>query len=675
MAIAVDASTPAVASGSADPWTTPSFTAPAGSLLVCCVMADALASADVTLTPSSTGLTFTERARRTGTESGAQSGVAAIFTAPVASGVARTVSVTTSAGDTEDNGGLKVWVVTGAATPPVGATGEGSSTTDSITPTALTTTANGSLVIGCATEWNVLGAPTSTDDATTAAYTVAGGISGIAPRKASATAASGTAVTLNFDAFGAGAPAWNWCAVEILAAAPGPAVTHAFTGTVAVGTTSVAPSPGGTVTMAHRSLLFVGTKPSTATVVTPAAWRPVLNVTGGTGVDAADTGLTRLAVFYRDGAFSGAQTVTVTSGGTSWGVVYTAQCAATAGWGMIGSASGDDTTGASAAYSATCGADPGWADGDLVVAGICIPTDAHTAVTAQAVTATGVSGGTTTSRATATSGTGNDIGGNVFERSGATGTASAAPAVAATFTSATNTYGPCVAVRLRAVALGDTNYPWADGFPGADGTPWPPHWVTTIANVGGVSDTNTGRGRLQSGTTAFATSAQAVAGRKVTSTDFGLLVRIGFDNPLKTEYPLVAVRANFFTGSYPDTGYFCEIEVNGGQYTLRRGVAGVYAVLATVSKTFTAGVDIWFRFYCFGTALKTKIWNVGAAEPAAWDTEQTDANVTAAGYAGLSMSSGVASVCTGTFDDLAVWNAHRPPPPRLWQPIHRASFW
>jgi hypothetical protein len=182
-------------------------------------MADALAAVDVTLTPSSTGLTWTERARRTGTDSGAQSGVAAIFTAPVASGVARTVSVTTSAANTEDNGGVKIWALTGAdTTSPVGATGEGSSTTNAIVPTVLTTTANGSLVIGCGVEWNALGAPTTTDDAAAAAYTVAGGISGIAPRKASVTALSGTGVTLSFDAFGTGAAAWNWCAVEILAA-------------------------------------------------------------------------------------------------------------------------------------------------------------------------------------------------------------------------------------------------------------------------------------------------------------------------------------------------------------------------------------------------------------------------------------------------------------------------
>lgn len=453
------------------------------------------------------------------------------------------------------------------------------------------------------------------------------------------------------------------------------AVTHAFTGSVNTGTTSVAPSPGGTVTQNHRSLLFVGTKPETATIVTPAGWTSILDVTGGTGTTGADTGPTRLAVFYREGGFSGAQTVTVTSGNTSWGVVYTAQCAATEGWGSNGATSGDDTTGGSNAYSATCAADPGWIDGDLVVVAACIPTDAHTSASAQSVTATGISGGTTTSRATADSGTGSDIGGNVFERSGAIGTASAAPAVSATFNPATNTYGPCVVVRLRSALLGVTDVPWSEDFTGTDGDPLPPYCVTTVDQPGGTRGINGNRCRLQTGTTAFSTSVQTMAALKVTSIDYGILVRIGFDNPLKTEYPLVAVRMNFFAGSFPGTGYFCELEPNDGQYTLRRGVAGVYATLATVSVTFTAGVDKWLRFYCWGSSLKTKLWDVGTAEPSAWDTEQTDANVTAAGYAGFSMNSGVGSVCTGTFDDLKVWNSHQPPPPRLWQTIHRASFW
>jgi hypothetical protein len=452
-------------------------------------------------------------------------------------------------------------------------------------------------------------------------------------------------------------------------------VSHASTGAVATGSTSVAPSPGGTVTQDHRSFLIVGTKPDTATIVTPSGWRSVVNVTGGTGINGIDTGPTRLAIFYRDGAFSGSQTVSITSGNTSWGVIYTAQCAAGSGWSSLGSASGNDTTGSGADYSATCGANPGWTDGDLVVAAIVVPTDAQTAVASDSVTATGVSGGSTTSRATPDSATGNDIGGEVFERSGATGTASAAPAVAATFTSATNTYGPCAVVRARDVSLGHTATPWAEDFAGTDGDPWPPYWVTTIDGIGGVVDINSNRGRLQTGTTAFSTSVEAVAGRKAASADYGLLVRIGFDNPLKTEYPVVAVRTNFFSGSFPDTGYFCELEINGGQYTLRKGVAQVYTTLATISKTFTAGTDVWFRFYAFGSAIKTKIWNVGTDEPSSWDTEQTDTAVTAAGYAGFSMNSGVSSVCTATFDSLSVWNAHLPPGHRLWQPIARASHW
>lgn len=220
MAIVVDASTPVAVSGNADPWTTASFSPPADSLLVVCVMADG--TTNHTITPSSTGppaLTFTERARRNAGESGAQNGLAVVYTAPVTSSGSRTVSVTTSAGDTQDNGGVKVWVLTGAnIVTPVGASGEGSSTTNNITPTVLTTTTDGSLVIGCGEEWNALGTPTSTDEATNAAINVSGLLSGIAPRKASVTAASGTAVTLNFDAAGSAAAAWNWCAVEILAA-------------------------------------------------------------------------------------------------------------------------------------------------------------------------------------------------------------------------------------------------------------------------------------------------------------------------------------------------------------------------------------------------------------------------------------------------------------------------
>lgn len=115
----IDSSSPGLTSSTADPWTTASFTAPDDSLLVVCVMADdynGSGSTNPTLTPTSTGLTFTERVRRWGGEvvvvPGSDQGVSAIFTAPVdaGQGVARTVAVSTS--NTNDSGGVKVYVVT-----------------------------------------------------------------------------------------------------------------------------------------------------------------------------------------------------------------------------------------------------------------------------------------------------------------------------------------------------------------------------------------------------------------------------------------------------------------------------------------------------------------------------------------------------------------------------------
>lgn len=104
------------------------------------------------------------------------------------------------------------------ATPAVGAVGEGASATNAITPTVLTTTVNGAWVFGCGEDWQALGNGTSTDVAEAATPT---DFSALTVRKAAATALSGTAVTLNFDAAGAGTPMWTWVAAEITPSAGG----------------------------------------------------------------------------------------------------------------------------------------------------------------------------------------------------------------------------------------------------------------------------------------------------------------------------------------------------------------------------------------------------------------------------------------------------------------------
>lgn len=227
-------------------------------------------------------------------------------------------------------------------------------------------------------------------------------------------------------------------------------VTFKNRGSGATGTTSLSVTPNNTTPPAsgNRSILTVATKPETATIGTPTGWVPILNVTGGIGVAGADTGPSRIAMFYRDHAFSGAQLVTITGGNTSWGNIFTYQ--KTLGiWEAVASTSGDDVTGGSDAYSATSSSNPGWVAGDAIHAGCVIPTDAHTAFASFLIAATGISGGSVAEAAGIDSGTGDDIGGIVIDREGTTGTASSNWTLTCTFTGATNTYGPFIAVRLR----------------------------------------------------------------------------------------------------------------------------------------------------------------------------------------------------------------------------------
>lgn len=227
MAIAIDASSPARFTGTpannAD-ITSASFTAPANSLLVAHVSADTNGSAaDITISVSdSGGLTWTNRVERDPGDAGAEAGHSSIWTAEQPTSASRTVSVRRTAGNGSTNRiSCNVEVVTGAdiGGTPTGNVAEGSSTTNNITPNTYTSSVNNSRGFGCGTCWNQLGVPTSTDTEDGADY--AGAISVISLYKAADTPTSGTVVTMNFDAGGTGAAAWNWVALEVLPGAAG----------------------------------------------------------------------------------------------------------------------------------------------------------------------------------------------------------------------------------------------------------------------------------------------------------------------------------------------------------------------------------------------------------------------------------------------------------------------
>src|SRR5690348_11553291 len=133
MALAVDPSSPAIVTGTANP-TTSSFTAPANVLLVAFYAQDTSGQSQPTIADSG-GLVWTLRVRlcvnvvgqaNTPTPTGtAQSGQIAIWTATATTSVARTVTVTKAgSGGTgkESMLAVKVFTATGGA-PTVGALG------------------------------------------------------------------------------------------------------------------------------------------------------------------------------------------------------------------------------------------------------------------------------------------------------------------------------------------------------------------------------------------------------------------------------------------------------------------------------------------------------------------------------------------------------------------------
>ena len=216
MPIAIDASSPALTSGTGSTRTTAAFSPPARSLLVACIAFEAVGMPEATLTVSNTGtsLTWTARVRRDSRESGANSGIAALYTATNANAQSG-ITVTAVSGRSSDAGGLKVLVVTGAdLTSPVGATGEGSTSEVQFTDPAYTSTKDGSRCVAMGSDFAANGTPTSTDVGF--GFLVASRLDGLALHKASNTVNAGTSVSVNFNNNSGSHGLWNWVAAEVL---------------------------------------------------------------------------------------------------------------------------------------------------------------------------------------------------------------------------------------------------------------------------------------------------------------------------------------------------------------------------------------------------------------------------------------------------------------------------
>jgi len=206
--LVIEPVSPALASGSDDPWTSASFTPPNNSILLVGVAADWFGGTP-TFTVTSAGLTFNPLTKQGAINQGA----AQFFTAEVglSGGSARTVAVTTSLAGAQP-GAVKVWVISGQHASYLNVETGGTGITTNDFDATITTTADGCQVFGMGAEWQNLGAATSYDIYENA---TPGGVAPIAVRKSSETVDAGVE-TINFNASTlTSTPMWTWAAVAI----------------------------------------------------------------------------------------------------------------------------------------------------------------------------------------------------------------------------------------------------------------------------------------------------------------------------------------------------------------------------------------------------------------------------------------------------------------------------
>lgn len=232
MAVAVDASTPAIASANPSvnqSITTASFTPPNNSLLVAAVLMEATSAVGPGWAFSGGG-SWTNQVDHDWDEAFGNSFIA-IATQYVPTGGAGTVSWTrpnnTGGGNGIRTARLKVWVLTGvdSGTPvdSIGANNEGGSTTNNLTTSSLTAGANGLLMVAAANAVGTGAGGTTSSDLTAdfPQYTgqFAGQLfDGVFGYKA---VTSGATVNANLNAQGTGSVEHDYCQIIVREAAAG----------------------------------------------------------------------------------------------------------------------------------------------------------------------------------------------------------------------------------------------------------------------------------------------------------------------------------------------------------------------------------------------------------------------------------------------------------------------
>lgn len=186
-----------------------------------------------------------------------------------------------------------------------------------------------------------------------------------------------------------------------------------------------------------------------------------------------------------------------------------------------------------------------------------------------------------------------------------------------------------------------------DPFPGSTGSGWTRAWTSSRATTGGSLTTQSGRGRINTGTltgysghqTAWASGVNAVGNTEVLAKF--RFASSGIDCAL--EIWTRSDRTAAFDGAGP--GYIFQASIaNGGHQILKSN--GSYPTLGSPTTfTFVTNTDYWVRFQVLGTTTRTvqyKFWTDGSPEPGSWTqtVSDTDGVIGATGQVHLNTNGG-----------------------------------
>jgi len=262
------------------------------------------------------------------------------------------------------------------------------------------------------------------------------------------------AFTLRYQKNGAG----GYVAVPVGATVPEVygTVTFGAIGTGANGTTTVAPSyPTGITAGQYLVCVITSGGTGSPTPSTPSGWTLLATGASTDGTFGIDTGPRRVTVFGKEavGTESGTLTVSITSGDTCRGTISRFTKSGSGTW-TIEAQGGDDST-SGTGFSATL-ASMNWNTGDAVLVAVGQRVDTVTQ-SAQSLTATGVTFGTRTNRASTAVTTGNDHRHVIDTFAAISGTSNVNAAPTWAYTGSAACSGGVVIVRLREYTAPVTN--------------------------------------------------------------------------------------------------------------------------------------------------------------------------------------------------------------------------